>query len=162
MIVKNREYYEAGLIALKEVSFLLTGEATTATNLYKSGQADLIQGVGLPTVVLPTLSRKRDFRTAPAFGTYFPCFNIKQAPFDNVLVRHAFNMAVDKNAIVNVFGGGRIAAQSLVPPLTGYTRPKVCPFASRENLRRSQFQPCCRTRTSRLRRLSGRTGFQRP
>ena len=28
-------------------------------------------------------------------------------------------MAVNKNAIVNVFGGGRIAAQSLVPPLTG-------------------------------------------
>ena len=78
--VRNRQYYEAGLIALKEVSFLLAGEATTATNLYKSGQADLIQGVGLPAVVLPTLSRTRDFRTAPAFGTYFPVLQHQAGP----------------------------------------------------------------------------------
>jgi oligopeptide transport system substrate-binding protein len=71
----------------------------------------------------PVLSRKRDLCTTPAFGTNFPCFNMRVAPFDNVLVRYAFNMAVNKHAFTRVLGFGRQPAQSLVPPLPGYSPP---------------------------------------
>jgi oligopeptide transport system substrate-binding protein len=69
------------------------------------------------------MSHKRDFRTAPAFGTFFPSFNTRKAPFDNVLVRYAFNMALDKRVIARAIGAGRLPANSLVPPLPGYTQP---------------------------------------
>jgi oligopeptide transport system substrate-binding protein len=69
------------------------------------------------------LSGKRDLCTAPAFATCFPCFNTTKPPFDNVLVRYAFNMAIDKQAIAGVFGFGRVPSRSLVPPLEGYKPP---------------------------------------
>src|SRR5581483_6436978 len=47
----------------------------------------------------------------------------KKEPFDNVLVRYAFNMATDKSAVANVFGFGRVPARTLVPPVAGYRPP---------------------------------------
>jgi oligopeptide transport system substrate-binding protein len=123
-LTKNPRYIEAGLVGLEEVSFLFIPEVTVGAHLYKSGHAHLIPGLALPPLVVPTLSGKRDLCTANAFGTFFPCFNTKRPPFDDVLVRYAFNMATDKQAIADVFGFGRMPARSLIPVLDGYKPPE--------------------------------------
>jgi oligopeptide transport system substrate-binding protein len=51
-------------------------------------------------------------------------FNTTKPPFDNVLLRYAFNMAVDKQAMADFAGPGHIPALSFVPPLEGYEPPK--------------------------------------
>jgi ABC-type oligopeptide transport system substrate-binding subunit len=122
-VQKNPEYYDSPSVRLDNVSFLLTQETAAAANLYKSGRAHLMPGLDFPPLMAPTLSRKRDFCRAPAFGTNFPCFNVQKAPFDNVLLRYALNMAADKRALANVFGFGRQPAHGLVPPLAGYPAP---------------------------------------
>lgn len=124
VLSRNPRYIEAGLVALEEVVFALIPEVTVGANLYKSGHAHFTTGLMLPPVVVPALSGKRDVRTARAFGTFFPCFNTKKPPFDNVLVRYAFNMATDKQAIARVFGFGRVPARTLVPPIAGYIPPE--------------------------------------
>jgi oligopeptide transport system substrate-binding protein len=120
---KNPHHYEAATVALDKVSFLLTQEASVSANLYKSGRAHLMPGLDFPPVLAPSLSRKRDLCMAPAFGTNFPCFNTRKAPFDKVLVRYAFNMAVNKQAFTQVLGFGRQTAQNLVPPVPRYSAP---------------------------------------
>jgi ABC-type oligopeptide transport system substrate-binding subunit len=123
VLARNPRYIEAGLVGLEEVSLLLIPEVTVGANLYKTGQTHLITGLPLPPFTTRVLSGKRDISTAKAFGTVFPCFNTKKPPFDNVLVRYAFNMATDKRAIADFFGFGRVPARTLVPTLAGYKPP---------------------------------------
>ena len=124
VVERNPQYYDAPTVALEQVSFLLTQETTVGANLYKSGRAHLMPGFEFPPLIAPALSRKRDLCTSPAFGTVFPCFNTTKPPFDNVLVRYALNMAVNKQAIARVFGFGRQPARNLVPSLPGYRSPE--------------------------------------
>ncbi len=65
----------------------------------------------------------------PAFAMWFLPLNTRLPPFDDVRVRQAFNLAVDRNAVVKLFGGGRLAAEAcqvLPPRLPGYRR--YCPY----------------------------------
>ncbi len=41
------------------------------------------------------------FKTAPSYGTVYYNFNCSVAPYDNVLVRKALNLAVDRKEIIN-------------------------------------------------------------
>jgi oligopeptide transport system substrate-binding protein len=120
---KNPIYLEAGLVGLEEVSFLSVQEMASSVNLYKSGDAHVIVPGVLPPFLAPSLTGKRDLCTARAFAVCFPCFNVTKSPFDNVLVRYAVNMVIDKQAIARVFGFGRAPARSFVPPLEGYEPP---------------------------------------
>ena len=120
---RNPDYIEAGVVGLEEISFLLVPDLTVSVSLYKSGNAHVTAPGVLPPAMAPGLSGKRDVRKAPAFATCFTCFNTTKAPFNNVLVRYAFNMAIDKQAIAGVFGFGRAPTRNLVPPLEGYKPP---------------------------------------
>ncbi len=65
----------------------------------------------------------------PAMALWFLPMNIHERPFDDERVRRAVNMAVDRDAVVKLFGGPRLAAPScqiLPPGLPGYVR--YCPF----------------------------------
>ena len=56
---------------------------------------------------MPFLSRKKDFRAYPSFGTIFQVLNSKRPPLDDVRVRYALNMGTDKRAIADFMGVGR-------------------------------------------------------
>ena len=67
--------------------------------------------------------------TNPALALWFLAMNIHQRPFDDVRVRRAVNLAVDRDAVVKLFGGPRLAVPScqiLPPGLPGYQ--PYCPF----------------------------------
>ena len=65
----------------------------------------------------------------PAMALWFMPMNIHEPPFDDSRVRRAVNMAVDRDAVVKLFGGPRLAAPScqiLPPGIAGYA--PYCPF----------------------------------
>jgi len=65
----------------------------------------------------------------PAFALWFLPLNTRLPPFDDVRVRQAFNLAVDRDASVKLFGGAHLAAPScqiLLPGLPGYQ--PYCPY----------------------------------
>ena len=97
---KNPHYYDADVVGFDDVVLLPMSTAESNLNLYKSGAADSMLGKLVAPVFFPLLNRKRDFRAAPAFWTMFYVVNTTKAPFNNVLVRYALNMAIDKRAIV--------------------------------------------------------------
>jgi ABC-type oligopeptide transport system substrate-binding subunit len=123
VLVRNPRYYDASLVSLDELIFLPVVDGTTVMNLYKAGDAMLTPGLGLPPIFAPVLSHKKDFHSAAAFGTMFPCISTRRLPFDNVLLRYALNMATEKKALTDFLGPGYQPARSLIAPLPGYTRP---------------------------------------
>lgn len=65
-----------------------------------------------------------------AYAIWYAPMNTRLPPFDDLQVRRAVNLAVDRSAMVKLFGGPRLAeplCQALPPGLPGYE--PYCPFA---------------------------------
>jgi peptide/nickel transport system substrate-binding protein len=65
----------------------------------------------------------------PLTATYYFAFNVNEKPFDNLKARQAVNFATDRNALVKITGGPKLAVptcQVLPPNFPGY-KP-YCPY----------------------------------
>ena len=117
---KNPRYYDARRVQLDEIVFLPITDGASGVNLYKAGSAYAMHGRALPPLWIPALRDKKDFHRAPAYRSLFYAFNTTQPPFDNPLLRCAFQMATNKHEIVRFLGGGQTPAYTVVPPFFGY------------------------------------------
>ena len=126
---KNPRYWDAANTQANIIDMLPVGAATTAFNLYQSGQADIVWDKELiPNELLDVLLKKPDFHAYTVLGTYFIRFNVTHKPFDDPRVRQALALAVDKDRIVNkITRGGELTASHLVPAGTRNYHPPVGP-----------------------------------
>lgn len=122
VVVKNPSYWDAANVKLERVVFLPIADASTSINLYKAGEATVLQSGSIPISFIKTLRNNKDYVSGAYFTTYYFSLNVKKKPFDNKLVRKALNMAVDKRAITDkLIGKGDIPATTFVPPgIAGY------------------------------------------
>jgi peptide/nickel transport system substrate-binding protein len=118
-------------------------EGLSADNVQQqleAGTAEMEWDATPPTQDLPRLISSNDPRLliAPA-GPYFVALNVYLAlnqysgPMKNKLVRQAVHYAVDKNAVVQIYGGKRIAAttnQVILPGSVGYI-PNFNPYPNK-------------------------------
>jgi oligopeptide transport system substrate-binding protein len=129
---KNTNYWDAAKVQINVVDFLPVSLASTALNLYKTGEADLIWDKDLvPTEILDAITNRLDFHTTkPLLATYFMRFNTTRKPFDDPRVRKAFGMSIDRKRIVErITRGDETPATYFVPPgLTNYTSPEGLAF----------------------------------
>jgi YVTN family beta-propeller protein len=96
------------------------------------GRADWLAGlIPLPDYRKFAIQSPAQLHTNPLFAVEFFAINTHLAPFNNVLVREAFNYAIDRRVIARMYGGTAFATptcQPLAPGLPGYRR--YCPYAS--------------------------------
>jgi ABC-type transport system substrate-binding protein/DNA-binding SARP family transcriptional activator len=103
-----------------------------------AGRADWMLSIGqaLPAARLRDLERRFPSRlhVNPLMQTDYMILNVRVPPFDDVRVRRALNLALDRRAIARLFGrgGARPTCQVLPPQMPGYTR--YCPYGSRPAL----------------------------
>jgi len=117
---KYQDYYDSKNVSLNTVDFLSLEGENTALNMYETGQLHWVTSP--PESVLEVLKEREDFYTAPQLSVYFYRLNVNRPPLDNVLVRRAIAMAIDRVEIVEeVMKMGQIPATTIVPPgLAGY------------------------------------------
>jgi len=124
---KNTNYWDAANTQLNVVDFLPVSLASTALNLYETGEADVIWDKDLvPSEIMDAVKNRPDFHTSSLFASYFYRCNTTRKPFDDARVRKAFGMAVDRKRIVEkITRGGEKPASFIVPlGLTNYTSPE--------------------------------------
>ncbi len=132
---KNPYYWNAKKVALETIEVLPIEKDTVAFNFYASGLADLSMDKGLvPPALLDDIKTREDFHAAPFLGIYFLRFNCSKAPFDDLRVRKAFSMAIDKKRIVEkITRAGELPATAFVPPgLPGYVSPEALAYNPEE------------------------------
>lgn len=117
-LVKSDTYWGRDDVKLNTIDAMVIESSTTALNLYLTGKVDWTPTLP-PTIIKQLLDAKRDdFRPMPEFTIFFYRLNTTRKPFDDVRVRRALNMSLNKQAIVEgVTRAGEVAARSLVPPV---------------------------------------------
>jgi oligopeptide transport system substrate-binding protein len=142
---RNPRYWDAAHVAMNTIDVLPAPSPNTAFNFYHSGVADLILDKSMvPTSLIPELRKRPDYHAVPILATYFIRYNAGRRPFDDVRVRKAFSMVVDKALLTEkVTQAGEPVADAFVPPGTaGYQPPpalKRDPVAARRLLAEAGF-----------------------
>ncbi len=122
-LVRNDWYWDTGSVAFDVVDVLAGEHLITNMNLYLTGAAGFVNEV--PASAIPRLRERPDWNPAPYLATYFYRVNVSRPPLDDVRVRRALALAIDRKAITEkVTRGGEPPLVSLVPPamsaITGY------------------------------------------
>ena len=110
---KNPYYYDADKVTVKELVFHLVEDDNSAYSAYMEGSLDISGRI--PSEEMASLRESEDFKSYPLLGTAGMIFNMEKPPFDDVKVRKAFALAIDKKYIAeNIFEGYRTPASTFV------------------------------------------------
>ncbi|NLA04290.1 MAG: peptide ABC transporter substrate-binding protein [Firmicutes bacterium] len=115
--VPNENYWDAGAVKLDRLIFTMVEELDTGLTMFEKGEVDMTHGV--PGKEIPRLKEELpgELNIFPYLGTYYYIFNCEKEPFDDVKVRKALTMAIDRRAICEeVTRGGELPAFAFVPP----------------------------------------------
>jgi oligopeptide transport system substrate-binding protein len=124
---KNPLYWDVANTHCELVDMIPCTVATTALNLYETGEADIVWDKELvPVELLDLLRDRKDFHTYDYLGSYFYRYNVTKKPVDDVRVRKAMALAIDKRRLVEkITRAGEKIASHLVPPgVANYRSPE--------------------------------------
>lgn len=117
-MVKNPDYWDADNVGLDRVIIYPIDDQNTALNLYEDGQIDWIQEV--PSARLDQMKQHEFHHANPAFITYYYEFNQAVPELQDVRVRQALMMSIDRQELVTrVTRGDQFPAYGVTPPLPG-------------------------------------------
>ena len=113
-MVKNDKYYDYANLGPDSIKFALMDDDNAKLAAFRSGE--LLHIWNPPIDETPALLKSGELKIADYLGTYYVCFNVQKAPFDNPLVREAFSLVIDRNYIVQqITGTGERPAAGFVP-----------------------------------------------
>ena len=124
-VKKNPLYWDAQTVSLEGIRFYPIESADTEERAFHSGFLHLTQTVSPDRIDFLKENHPDLIHFESYLGTYFYRFNVEEPPFDDVRVRLAFNLATDRQAIVEkVTKGGQLPARCFTPPGTGGFSPE--------------------------------------
>ncbi len=114
-LVPNEHYWRRDEVKLEKITGLMIVDQATMLTGYESGQIHIIDD--MPSAEIPRLlAEDPTFMILPQDGTYYYSFNTKVKPLDDIRVRKALSLSIDRQAIVDtVTKGGQIPAHSMIP-----------------------------------------------
>lgn len=123
---KNPNFFDAASVKLKRIVALPIEDRQTGMNLYQQGKLDWSGTNGVPNSLVPSLRKEPSFRVFPGFITYFYRINTTRPPLNDIRVRQALALAIDRKQLTEkVTAGGEIPVSYFVPTNTGtYKSPQ--------------------------------------
>jgi oligopeptide transport system substrate-binding protein len=124
VLERNKDYHIAGVPYLDKITFEFGQDPTVALLRLQKGEVDLL-GDGIPPAQFLQITsdpKNKDLWVAGAqMNTDYVTMNVKVKPFDNVKVRQAVNMAINKDRVIQIINGRAKPANQVLPPsLPGY------------------------------------------
>ncbi|MBN2307373.1 MAG: peptide ABC transporter substrate-binding protein [Candidatus Hydrogenedentes bacterium] len=129
-VVKNDHYWNADAVRLSAVEFHPIEDTLTEERSFRTGNLHLTENVPISKIEGYQRDTPGLIRIDPYYGSYYYRLNVTRPPFDDVRVRRAFAMAVDRDTLVaRVVRAGRRPAGNLTPPdPSGYTCAASIPY----------------------------------
>ena len=121
VLTKNPNYvggWDSSKIVSDTITLLLLEDSSASYTAYNSGEAQLVKDV--PTDEIPSLTKAEDggdFYVDTILGTYYVSLNDAIEPFNDVNVRKALSLAIDRDYVANtIMQGTYTPAYNLVGP----------------------------------------------
>ncbi len=108
LMSKNPYYWNADAIKLDGIKWNLIEDANAAYSAYQTGEVLMIKDV--PTEEIPSLTGSADFFVDPIIGTYYLSLNLNREPFNDVNVRKALSLAIDREYVAGTLMQGTYTA----------------------------------------------------
>lgn len=117
VLERNPNYYDDANTTINKVTLLVIGSNTTDVQRYKAGEVDITYDALPPTQFKQLQSELGDeVKISPKLCTYYYEFNQTKAPFDDVRVRRALSLVLDRDTIVDkILGQGQKVAYQFTP-----------------------------------------------
>jgi len=124
VLERNKDYFKPGLPYLDKITFEVGQEPLVALLRLQRGEVD-IPGDGIPPAKFLDVMKDPQYKSLIVQGhqlqTGYVTIKNTIKPFDDVRVRRAVNMAINKERIVRIINGRAAIANQVLPPgMPGY------------------------------------------
>lgn len=130
VITKNPNYWDHQTVRLHQIHYYPIEDVNAEEYAFRTGQLHVTRETPLERIKYYQENEPELIHLNPFLGTYFYALNTKHPPLDDVRVRRALALALDRELIVkHVCKAGEPAAWALTPPDTaGYTARARIPY----------------------------------
>jgi len=120
---RNKYYRDCNSIKLNGIDFIPISNINTEDRAFRAGQLHMTDSV-CPHRIANIISKTpQNFRSDKWLGTYYYAFNTMRKPFNDVRVRKALSLVIDRQAIIdNFLKAKQVPAYCLVPDGCGGMR----------------------------------------
>jgi oligopeptide transport system substrate-binding protein len=126
VVEKNPLYWDAGAVKLTEIHFYPIGDHIIEERSFRAGQLHITGTVPIDRTAYYKENKPELLRLDPYLRSYYYLFNVNKPPLDDVRVRRALAMAIDREALTEyVTHSGETPAYSFTPPHIGSYDPPV-------------------------------------
>ena len=96
---RAKTYWDDASVALDRVTFVNTASAEDALAAYRAGEVDAVTNAAFEPLALKLLTPYKDFRRSTYGALTYYSFNTAREPFDDVRVREALALAIDRERV---------------------------------------------------------------
>lgn len=123
---RNPHFYEHGNVKIESVKYVPVADALAGYHRYLAEELDIVGDFPAGEIESLRESHPDHLQLSPLLSTMYLVFNVTRAPFDDVRVRRALGLAIDRDKLTRkVLRSEEIANASMVPPLVPGYKPLV-------------------------------------
>ncbi|HYK84872.1 MAG TPA: peptide ABC transporter substrate-binding protein [Ktedonobacteraceae bacterium] len=124
-LVRNDNYW-GPKPQLAEIDQVFYKTSNTSYQAYLANQVDVTT---VPSAEYQSAKTRPDFSQTPSLTIYYFAMNYNAKPFDNIHIRQAFELALNKDAIIKAVWKGRFVPTCHIVPqgMPGYDASLTCP-----------------------------------
>ena len=102
VLEKNENYWDKDRIHLERITYRFFDDTQSMANAYQAGEVDV--ATSLPSTVMELYDGQDDLLVTDLIATRYIYFNLNVEPLDDVRVREAVNLAVNREELCQIVG----------------------------------------------------------
>ena len=123
---RAKTYWDDASVALDRVTFVNTANAEDALSAYEAGEIDAVTNAPFEPLALKLLAPYQDFHRSTFGALTYYAFNTAREPFDDVRVREALALSIDRERVSrDDLGGATVPAGKFLPEAMSGEQPVV-------------------------------------
>ncbi|MDR0217892.1 MAG: ABC transporter substrate-binding protein [Enterobacteriaceae bacterium] len=140
--VRNKQYWDDKNTVINKVTYVTISSDKADLNRYLAGEIDITRSIELESFASLKKEMGEQVHITPMLSTYFYAFNNQKPPFNDIRVRQALSLAIDRNVIADkVLGQGQLPAYNVMPPNIGginLTPPEYASWTQEQRVKKAQ------------------------
>ena len=131
VLTRNDKFRDAAQVKVDKEIYVSLEDRAAALKRFQAGELDSYDDVPADQIPYIRQTLKDQFKVAPYLGTYYFSFDTRKPPFDDVRVRNALSMVIDREFLAEkIWGGAMLPAYGFVPPgIDNYGAEQQAAFA---------------------------------